>query len=176
MIIFVFFIFSIFITYLEVQQDDSVLRLGRLEVLHILTTWWHPLWLWFLFALFFGKEKLKPFFWGGELVEGIFLTALCWNLVGERQLWSQTTRQGGAFSRPQETWRQKDMIYYTRHLFIKRPWSVYCTINFVADPMNYEDLKYLVAPLTLTSYASFVVRLFMYICKKEGCGYNPVGL
>ena len=40
--------------------------------------------------------------------------------------------------------------------------------------MNYEDEKYLVAPLTLTSYASFVVRLFMYICNKEGCSYISV--
>ena len=123
---------------------------------------------------FFWKRKTKTKSFGGELVEGIFLTALFWNLVGERQLWSQTTRPGGAFSRPQETWRQKDMIDYTRHLFIKRLFSVYCTINFVADPMNYEDEKYLVAPLTLTSYASFVVRLFMYICNKEGCSYISV--
>ena len=47
-------------------------------------------------------------------------------------------------------------------------------INFVEDPMKFEDEKYLVAPLTLTSYASFVVRLFMYICKKKGRGYNLV--
>ena len=109
---------------------------------------------------------------GGELVEGIFLTALFWNLVGERQLWSQTTRQGGAFSRPQETLRQKDMIYYIRHLFISILNNY--MINFVEDPMRYENEKYLVAPLTLTSYASFVVRLFMYICNKEGCSYISV--
>jgi len=54
------------------------------------------------------KKQTKNF--AGNLVEEIFLTALFWNLVGERQLWSQTTRQGVAFSRPQETWRQKDMI------------------------------------------------------------------
>ena len=60
-----------------------------------------------------------------------------WNLVGERQLWSQTIRRGGAFSRPQETWRQKDMIYYIRHLFISILNNY--MINFVEDQMRYED-------------------------------------
>ena len=121
---------------------------------------------------FFWKRKTKTKSFGGELVEGIFLTALFWNLVGERQLWSQTTRQGGAFSRPQETWRQNDMIDYMTFLYQKALISILC--NFVADPMRYEDEKHLVAPLTLTSYASFVVRLFMYICNKEGCSYISV--
>ena len=83
---------------LQVQQDDPVLRLGGLEVLHILATWVR------------GIVSLLPSILIFISVSICFLGLGCFlffDLVVGRLLLSLTTRQDVVFSHPQETWVQE---------------------------------------------------------------------